>query len=298
MKDSWTKSAIECYLLSGNCDKCSTRRIIESSECHMYATVKNLLKNLGKPPGIIKPLFNESDKKENKIMFDKDLNIEYPDKFKIFVEVLKQGHEKTSIISTKTGIKMGSILFYFNNFFKVLLEQKLVNPNNDKTNKQAVIDFIKSRLIDQDYTESCSTKYMPVKQEVKKDEKLNTSHQTPIVSEKLTEQETKVKNLLLEGLSYKAVAEKLFIAVTTVKAHVTAIFQKENYHSLQELIVSEFKKENDSLKAKLKENENKQFRPDFDNIKEKLKEEINRLQDKLRRIEEAEEVLKTIIAEN
>ena len=58
----------------------------------------------------------------------------------------------------------------------------------------------------------------------------------------LTEAESGVLKLLLEGFDYNAAAEKLVISKTTLKTHVNNIFTKKYVHSLQELIVSEYRK--------------------------------------------------------
>lgn len=60
-------------------------------------------------------------------------------------------------------------------------------------------------------------------------------------SSELTAQETKIKDMLLQGMNYKKIADKLVISLPTVKTHVNAIFQKRHYHSLQELLVNELK---------------------------------------------------------
>lgn len=47
-----------------------------------------------------------------------------------------------------------------------------------------------------------------------------------------------VLNLILEGLSNKAIAEKLSLAETTVKTHVQVLLRKFGVHSRAELIVT------------------------------------------------------------
>ena len=42
----------------------------------------------------------------------------------------------------------------------------------------------------------------------------------------LTQREEEVLDLLTQGITYKGVAQKLFISETTVKTHVNNIFQK------------------------------------------------------------------------
>lgn len=59
---------------------------------------------------------------------------------------------------------------------------------------------------------------------------------------KLTITETKVFNLVIEGLSYSEIAEKLNITVCTVKCHVMHILQKTNARDTKILIVQYYKK--------------------------------------------------------
>ena len=55
----------------------------------------------------------------------------------------------------------------------------------------------------------------------------------------LTDMESKVVQLLKQGVSYKECAEKLFISKSTLKTYINSIFQKRCVNSLQELIVLE-----------------------------------------------------------
>ena len=56
----------------------------------------------------------------------------------------------------------------------------------------------------------------------------------------LSRQETTIKNLILNGKSNKEIAEELFISLSTVKTHITNIYQKLNISNRNEL-VSTFK---------------------------------------------------------
>lgn len=59
------------------------------------------------------------------------------------------------------------------------------------------------------------------------------------ITEKLTNAELKVLELLKQGYSYSECAEKTFTSYTTIRTHVNAIFQKKKVNSLQELLVLE-----------------------------------------------------------
>jgi len=52
----------------------------------------------------------------------------------------------------------------------------------------------------------------------------------------LSKQETTVKNLILTGKSNKEIAEELFISLSTVKTHITNIYQKLHISNRNELV--------------------------------------------------------------
>lgn len=59
----------------------------------------------------------------------------------------------------------------------------------------------------------------------------------PQYSEKLSKREEEVVYCVASGLSNKEIADKLFISVRTVKAHLTSIFGKTGYRDRLELAV-------------------------------------------------------------
>jgi len=59
----------------------------------------------------------------------------------------------------------------------------------------------------------------------------------PTVHEKLSKREDEVVQLVGSGLSNREIADKLFISVRTVKAHLTSIFAKTGYRDRLELAV-------------------------------------------------------------
>jgi len=56
------------------------------------------------------------------------------------------------------------------------------------------------------------------------------------MNKRLSKQEQKILNLLLDGDSAKEIAEKLSISVRTVDFHKTNIYRKLDVHNIQELI--------------------------------------------------------------
>lgn len=59
---------------------------------------------------------------------------------------------------------------------------------------------------------------------------------SPVIDYKLTSQERKVLQLLVEGKSYKMIASELFVAVDTVKSHVSNVYAKLQVHSGTEAV--------------------------------------------------------------
>jgi DNA-binding NarL/FixJ family response regulator len=55
------------------------------------------------------------------------------------------------------------------------------------------------------------------------------------ILEPLTEREHEITNTLLDGLSYKMIAEKMFISIDTVRSHIRNIYKKLNVTSKSEL---------------------------------------------------------------
>lgn len=48
LRHGWTKQAVECYNLNGECDFCKIPRMM-SKQCQMKATVLELFKKYGRP---------------------------------------------------------------------------------------------------------------------------------------------------------------------------------------------------------------------------------------------------------
>jgi len=66
--------------------------------------------------------------------------------------------------------------------------------------------------------------------------KVNLQPATPAKEYNLTTQEKKVLQLLVEGKSYKMIANELFVAPDTVKSHVRNIYAKLHVHSGTEAV--------------------------------------------------------------
>lgn len=65
----------------------------------------------------------------------------------------------------------------------------------------------------------------------------NLSRQQNVRTEQLTPREIEIVGLLQQGLTYKQVAEKIFVSVDTVKFHIRNIYAKLQVNSRSELIL-------------------------------------------------------------
>ena len=70
-----------------------------------------------------------------------------------------------------------------------------------------------------------SSRFFEYFQKTFKEEANNTENEENLL-QYLTQREEEVLELLTQGVTYKGVAQKLFISETTVKTHVNNIFQK------------------------------------------------------------------------
>jgi DNA-binding NarL/FixJ family response regulator len=70
----------------------------------------------------------------------------------------------------------------------------------------------------------------------------------------LTEREKEVLNLICKGLKNKGIAERLFITETTVRHHLTSIFEKLEVSSRLELVIYAFKHSLVSMPVKIQAN--------------------------------------------
>ncbi len=252
-------------------------------------------------------------KERQKTMFDEDLQLKYQNYLEPMITAIKHGHESYDDIEQFSGINRHNLSVYFGAFYKDLIKANLINLKTGKTQKQAVIDFIGSRLLDTNYSESEfaasgekekpqlpkkeKPKQKPEKKRFSLDDPLpRPEEKFPLRNEPLTEMEQKVLDELIAGYSYKQVSENLFVSEKTIKTHVTAIFQKRDYHSLQDLLVCEYQKKI----TEIEENKAAAQPPkklDFSAIKEKIKAKIIKLHEKLNALEQAEKIIETALSE-
>lgn len=395
MRETWTKSALECYSLNNNCKECSIFKLI-GYRCKMYETVDKLIEKIGPPKeegpyfflglteaenNIIKAILNgaktfdeiakmttntrtsainyvdrvirvaqengakfvkerdrlpeliefikEKSKKDEQMkditkFHDKDLNIEYQKFYAPMIDAIKKGYRNYANIEAESGIKRGTLSVYFDHFYKHLAKLGLQPNETQKTKRDAVIDFIEDRLFKENKTynkpdapilknpESKLLKEVQqekIKQSIKEDLKKLSP---------LTLREEETKQLLLKGLNQNQIAEKLCISLATVKTHIGAIYQKGDYHSMQDLLVSELKhkefeienKNNSLIILESKKNEleaqNKTLKENIEDLKKhtgcqelkalksKLIIQIDTLNKKLKAIEKIEDEIRTI----
>lgn len=199
-------------------------------------------------------------------MFDEDLQIKYADFLKPLVDSIKSGYESYDDLVKYSNLTKHQISVYWTNLLNLLLKEGLLVRNPEKTQKQEIIDFIRNRLIDVKNGNITPTQ-TPVPKLKKKIEIKPISHNVNecnseksgtdknlLINQPLTKTENTVLEMLLQGLNYQQIAEKIPISITTVKTHIANIFQKRNYHSLQELLFNEFNKNKQSMQETCKNN--------------------------------------------
>ena len=188
----WTQGAVECYSRGCVCEGCETFELI-SKKCQMKKAVIQLVASYGKPsddweiPNNFNKIIDDvksklspvssisalqeqlpdtylpnsanltnltnSKKKGTKFMFDEDLNLRYGNSLVPMINAIKQGYESYEDLEKYGRMSRKLLSVNFATFFNMLTKHNLIKENTDKTKKQAVIDFIQSRLIDKEYTE-------------------------------------------------------------------------------------------------------------------------------------------------
>ena len=281
-------------------------------------------KNSGRLPELIefiKQKAKEKPMKNKERFYDKDLNLEYPQYFKAMIKAIKEGYANYGNIESETGIKRGTLSVFFDSFYKHLVTLKLQPEKTNLSKREAVVKFISNRLfeINSPSTQSATPDFAlenkiksqeliknpkselleQVKQaQMKKDrEKLVSA----LFKSQYTDSEKQIVELLLEGLNYSQIAEKLVISNSTLKTHIGNIFSKRGFKCLQDLIVFEYKQKNKKLEDELFIVKQQAGKLNLDYIKNRIKEKIQALnQDlqtqykKLKNIETLEVELKEI----
>ena len=97
---------------------------------------------------------NKTEERKEQLMFDNDLQLEYPKHLEPMITAIKNGWEDYADIEEHSKINRHNLSVYFGTFFKYLEKQNLISKSG-KTQKQAVIDFIGSRILDNSFSASC-----------------------------------------------------------------------------------------------------------------------------------------------
>lgn len=141
----------------------------------------------------------------------------------------KNGVEVTGILKNKQpGIKI-IILTMFNHdeFFLAAIREGADGYLLKDTPSIRVVEAIRSVYKGETVLHPSMTKKLLSMQQHKNEKKSN----------ELTERETEVLKCLVEGLSNKEIANRLFISDKTVKIHVSNIYKKLNVKSRSQVII-------------------------------------------------------------
>ena len=198
----------------------------------------------------------EITKKEREVtMHDNDLNLDYPNYCAKLIDAVKKGYETYDDLEKTTGQNRKLLSVYFDGFHKFLLKNNLIQIS-DKSKRQAVCDFIQSRLLDTEYKQN--------EQPAQNDEQNTPPDEQNIqIVSKIEHEEMHTKSQFISRIA-----------------------------DLSEQC-TDLMSENDKLRERIKELENQPKQTvDFTEAKQKLHAQIEQLQTQLNAIEIAERMMK------
>lgn len=224
----WTVGAVECYKRGCICKDCPTFTIL-GERCVMKNSVLQLVKLYGKPEKAIIEDENETTKesedfemaKQSIKYFDEDLNIEYSNYFQPLMEAVKKGYANYDVLEKMSGLNRKAILVYFDNFYKLLKEKTLIH-DTDKSKRQAVVDWVQSRLCDKEYKQITQNKQETVKENKEPDykaefEKLKTENT------KLKERITELENQPKTQVNFSEIKQRIQNQIEQLNSKLKAI---------------------------------------------------------------------------
>lgn len=174
---NWQPGSIFCYERGCNCQGCPTQKIMET-KCRMKSAVIGLVRLYGPPQKNSEEMVINQEDKEDKTMFDEDLQLEYSEYLKPTVNAIKQGYETLKDIAKNANISPHNASVYVDTFFQTLSKKGYLSQEPNKSRRQSLCDFIQSRLLDKNYTKQEECCYPPdaeQKSDDKKELTVNTS---------------------------------------------------------------------------------------------------------------------------
>ncbi len=205
----WSKGAIECYKRNCICFNCPTYDLI-GKQCKMKYAVLQLVKTCGLPDEVNTKQI-EIKESEEKQMFDNDLKIEYPNYLEKLITAVKKGFDKYGDIEKETGLNGKTASVYFDGFYK-LLEQKNLIKQSDKSKRQAVCDFIQSRLLDTEYRETKPNDNAANKETIEEPKKEKSNNELEILkseNKKLKQKISELENQPKSNIDFSEIKEKI-----------------------------------------------------------------------------------------
>lgn len=142
-------------------------------------------------------LDEETEKKGNSIMYDKDLNLEYPNFMAPIIDAMKKGHETVADIANVSGVGRVSVSVAINQLATRLVDLKLISLNKDIKTRQIVFNFIQSRLLDPEYKEEINTPSLPV--DKVEENTIVTNSEVDLTAKNKTENNTDYTALIKEN---------------------------------------------------------------------------------------------------
>ena len=205
----WSEGAIECYKRNCVCFNCPTHDLI-GDQCKMKYAVLQLVKNYGLPDEI-KAKQIEIKESEEKQMIDNDLKIEYPNYLEKLIAAVKKGFDKYGDIEKETGLNSKTASVYFDGFYK-LLEQKKLIKQTDKSKRQAVCDFVQSRLLEIGHREIKTNDNAANKEIIEKSNNEKSNNELEILkseNEKLKQKISELENQPKSNIDFSEIKEKI-----------------------------------------------------------------------------------------
>ena len=229
----WTQGAAECYARGCVCKDCPTFALI-GKECKMKRAVLRLVQDYGIPSDDfeISPKFNNviEIKEKEKQMFDDDLNLDYGTSYAPIVSAIKKGFESYDDFEKNTGISKSLLSVKFSDLFKSFANKNLIDISKDRTKKQALIDFIQSRLLDKNYTENTQINEFDVKVKRIKNNDNSELEKLRTENENLRKRITELENKPQKTFDFDIIKHELINQIEQLQTKLKAV----------ELLESEF----------------------------------------------------------
>ncbi len=154
------------------------------------------------------------------LMYDEDLKLKYPNSIGPIVAAVKKGYTRPTEIAKETAFTLVSVNTRFFEFAKYLKTHGLILGNDNKSNRERVVDFIQSRLLDNDYIEQPKTQERPARV-IPKEDVAEAKNESDYLQLKTENEQLKARIKELENQPAKDVLSPLKDKLRAQIAHLT-----------------------------------------------------------------------------